>query len=838
MFAGAAHRVELPVELCERARDHSRAAGVTLFATLLAAYVTLLHRIGGQPDLCVGSAFANRQVPGSAEVLGMFVNPVTLRFDLTGDLTFEALVAQAAEVALGAQNHQELPFTQVVEALGPARSPGRNPLFAAMFNVDDAPLAPLDFGDVHATYLERQNHTAKVDLSVLVVPRAERQTTLPSADRPRGITMIWEHRTDLLTQATVARFAAQFEALLDAALAAPATPVAELPVSGSPTPVQVLFERHAAAHPQAVAVRLAGGGRVTYGDLNDQADHIAHTLTAGGIGPEDIVGLWLDRGLTMPAAVLGVLKSGAAYLPLDPAGPPGRHAPATLILTSAGHQATAERLNRPVVVVNQDRQPPVDRGRPPVADPANAAYLITTSGSTGEPKSVICTHGGLAAEYRAWEEAYRLEPGAHAQLASFVFDVCTGDLVRALASGGTLVICPRDTIVDPALLYRALLDNDVRYAEFLPSVIRLLVAYCEAGGLTLGFLKLIAVGGEPWSPAEYQALRAVTGPGPRILNVYGVTEATVGSTFAETPDGGTGWLSIGSGLPGVTACVLDGALRPAPVGMAGEIHLAGPTLARGYRDAPGRTAERFVPMAAGARSYRTGDLGRLRPDGSIEFLGRLDEQVKVRGFRIEPGEIEAALRVCPGILDAVVVARPDDTGRSDRLAAFLLADRQPEVETLRAELARRVPDYMIPWSYTVVARFPRTAAGKIDRRSLAATAPDVRDRPYVPPRDDLELAVAEVFREVLGVAKVGAFDDFFALGGHSLLAAKAGARLRVRLGREVPIRDLLGTPTVAAIALTLAGRPLVDTTSPQPVARQSYLLSPEEFDGYADEVIL
>ncbi|GAA0984773.1 hypothetical protein GCM10009555_059130 [Acrocarpospora macrocephala] len=1085
-FAGAAHRVELPAELSHRIRNYARARGVTLFATLLAAYATLLHRVGGQRDLCVGSAFANRRVPGSENVLGMFVNPVTLRFDLTGNPSFADVLSQAMEVALGAQANQELPFTRVVEALAPARTPGRNPLFAAMFNMDDAPLGPIDLGDVHGTYLERQNGTAKVDLSVLAVPRAERQTDLPANERDPRITMIWEYRADLFTPTTITRLTHQYEHLLTAALNDPNLPVGELTlehpdpaqarvepdvlagelaldgadlvqvlvgpdspvgelalgrvdpvevlvgpdvsvgelalgrpdpaqalvesdvpvgelaldrvdpvevlvgpgvpvgelalgrpdlaqalvesdvlvgelaldrvdpvevlvgpdvpvgelalgrsdlaqalvepdvpvgelVLGRPDPVQVLVERHAAAHPGAVAVRLCGGGLLAYGELNRWANQVAAFLRRSGAGPEQVVALCLDRDLAMPPAVLGVLKAGAAYLPLDPSWPTERlrHAlldtSATIILTTARLKPSlALAVGGSATVVAVDALAGPDEGnRPPVADPENAAYLITTSGSTGRPKRVVLTYGGLAAEYQAWAEAYQLRPGAHAQLAAFPFDVCTGDLVRALASGGTLVICPRETVLDPAALYQALHDNDVRYAEFLPSVVRLLVDHCAATGESLSFLRLIAVGGEPWTPAEYRALRRVTGPGPRILNVYGVTEATVGSTLWDgvlqdealqdgtlrneiLPDeilgdgalrhevlqdealqdgtlrneilgdgslrhgalqdeifrdgalrdeaaiGGALWLPIGRGLPGVTARVLDQAGRPAATGTAGQIHLSGPTLARGYHGEPARTAERFVPCPTGppgARSYATGDRGRVRPDGAIEFLGRADDQVKVRGFRVEPGEIEAVLRTCPGVRDAVVVACRDvgadpagqATGRSERLAAYLIV-APGRVADLREWLASRLPDYMIPGSFTEVPAFPRTSSGKVDRRALAETAPPVSDLPFVAPRDELELTVATVLGEVLGVPRVGAFDDFFALGGHSLLAARAAIQLRARLNREVSVRDLLAAPTVAAIAQRVAAKELALTLPLVPAGREAYRMDADLFD--------
>ncbi|WP_066370584.1 non-ribosomal peptide synthetase [Herbidospora mongoliensis] len=898
-FAGGTHRVELPADLCERARAASRTAGVPLFATLLTAYVGLLHRVGGRRDLCVGSAFANRRVPGTEATAGMFVNPVTLRFDIPPHATATELLAQVAAVVRDAQENQELPFTRVVEALSPVRVPGRNPLFAAMFNMDDAPLSPLDFGDVRASYLERHNGTAKLDLSVLAVPRAERQSGLPEAERDRRITMIWEYRADLFDAATVARMASQYETLLSALLTEP-NPLEELLLTAQPNASAVarptaqaealppaslaedvvgLFLRRVAEAPERVAVQVAGGSSLTYRELDRRTGVVAGLLD--GFGPEDVVGVCADRGLDLPSLFLGVLRAGAAYLPVDPSWPAARVAEllsaagATAVLTTASYRDildVAEPLSAdlyrrvPVVVPDWGREvvaPPVV-----VPPPEAAAYLITTSGSTGEPKRVVSTRGGLAAEYRAWERAYRLEPGGHAQVASAAFDVCTGEIVRAAASGGTLVVCPPDVVLDPVALHRAFLKNDVHYAELLPSVARLLADHCMATGESLGFMRLIAVGGEPWTAAEHTALARVAGPSTRVLNVYGVTEATVGSTLWE-PAGplGDGWLPIGSGLPGVGARVADAALSPVPPGIAGTICLSGPTLARGYHGEPGRTADRFRPDPAGphgARLYATGDRGRLRPDGAIEFLGRDDRQVKVRGFRVEPGEVEAALRAAPGVRDAIVVPARDEIGRVSRLAAFVLVrpdirpdvlpdarpDARPDVRPdVRPDIRRgervgesadggellswvreRLPAHLVPGSVTVLEAFPRTSTGKIDRAALAAAAP-VRRSEYVAPRDERERVIAGILGEVLGGVRVGAFDDFFALGGHSLLAARAAVRLREALGRHVSVRDLLAAPSVAALAGRLAatGR---QAATPVPVRadRSAYRVDVAVFD--------
>ncbi|WP_434740377.1 amino acid adenylation domain-containing protein [Micromonospora sp. SH-82] len=818
--AGAVHRVELPADLCAAVREFSRDRGVTLFVTMTAAYAAMLHRFTGQDELCVGSAYGNRAVPGTERILGMFVNPAVLRLATGGDLPFDDLLDQVRRVSQQAQAHQALPFVHLVRDLAPARRPGHNPLFAAMMNFDDAPLVPLHAGPISATYLERHNGTAKLDLSVLVVPRAERQVGVPAADRDQRITMIWEYRTDLFTAATVAGFAEAYRDLLRAVVDSPRSRLAELPLhayaptTAAPTcdvptddTVGELFGRVAATRSDTVAVVHPGHDPVTYADLDRRANRFAHLLRARGIGAEDVVGVWLPRGVDWVAAVLGALKAGATYLPLDPDSPPERIAD---LLASADPAALVTDRDLPGVrVVQRIRPDDPALAEAPDTDPAvevhpdQLAYLIYTSGSTGRPKAVGISHRSLSAKYAAWRAAYDLDrhPGVHLQLAALAFDVCTGDLVRALLSGGRLVLCPPGAAADPAALLAVIRDHDVDTVELLPSVAGLLAAHLAATGDRLTGLRLAAIGGEAWTTAEYRRLRAAFGPDTRILNVYGVTEVTIGDTLRElgpvTVDDRP--LPIGEPLPGVRVRILDAAGAPVPVGAVGEIVLGGVGVARGYHGRPDLTAQRFLPAPGGGRYYATGDRGRFRPDGGIEFLGRADSQVKIRGFRVEPGEVEHALRALPGVDDAVVVAHPDRTGL--RLVAYVGgAGLAPTA--LRDALRGTLPSYLVPTAVTVLPTLPRTASGKVDRRALPAPdtvepAPDTRSRP---PEPGVEERVAAVWREVLGVAALGADDDFFDLGGHSLLAARVTARLLADLGVDLSVRDLLAAPTVAGVA--------------------------------------
>lgn len=856
-IVGATCRVELPAELCEAAREFSRREGVTLFVTMLSAYLAMLHRYTGQDELCIGSAYGNRALAGTQDMPGMFVNPVVLRCPAAGRTTFQELLASTASVAIDAQANQEYPFVRLVQSLAPPRMPGRNPLYQAMFNFDDAPIARMNLTGARGGVLERFNGTAKLDLGVLVIPRAERQVGVAADERDRRITMVWEYRSDLLSAETVQRLTESYATVLAAALADPTRRVAELPLAGSSPaelpvepvvsqPLTSLFDRWVAQTPDAEAVHVPQVGGLTYRELDRRANRLAHLLHQRGVRPGEVVGICADRGIDMVVAVLATLKAGAAYLPLDPAYPKPRLASALADAHAVAVLAPSfveVGLGRDLPVIRTDEGslagvPDTDPGL--VVDPDLPAYLIYTSGSTGRPKGVEISRRALADKYLAWERSYQLldGPRTHLQLAAFPFDVCTGDLVRALLSGGRLVICPRDALADPGLLYATLSQHRVDCAELLPSVARLLVDHVLDVGGSLSFLKLVAVGGEAWTPTEYERLRAACGPNTRVLNVYGVTEATIGNTVHElTTPPVTGTLPIGRPLPGVQALVLDTLLGPVGPGVVGEIFLGGSGLATAYRGRPDLTAAKFVPHPTepGVRLYATGDRGRYLPDGSIEFLGRADHQVKIRGFRVELGEIEAVLRAHPAVVDAVVAAPGDATSR--RLVAYVVAGGPVDTAALRQFVRDRLPEHMVPGYCTLLDSLPRTTSGKLDRNALPEpVGPASDERLFVEPRPGLERQLAAIWQRVLRVQRVGARDEFFELGGHSLLAAQVSAQIRAELGVDLAVRDLLAGPTVEALARHL------DTVlaeqgpaEPEPalvaVRREDYRVSESEFDG-------
>ena len=532
------------------------------------------------------------------------------------------------------------------------------------------------------------------------------------------------------------------------------------------------------------------------------------------------VGLILADPIARLVSVLGVLKAGGAYVPLDPATPRQRlafqcdDAGAAVLLTEQRLRADLPEHEAYVVCLDSDRErlaanPEEDPERS--ATPKDLAYVIYTSGSTGMPKGVMVTHAGLAVVYRAWEDVYSLRPGMRLlQMASFAFDVFTGDWVRALGSGGTLVACPRETLLDPEELHTLMVRERVDCAEFVPAVVEGLVAHLEASDQSLDFMRLIVVGSDVWHTGAYERLRRLSGASARVVNSYGLTEATIDSLYfegslADRPANRP--VPIGRPFAGTRVYVLDRHLQPVPVGVPGEVHVGGAGLARGYHRRPGLTAERFIPSpfadAPGARLYKTGDVARWLSDGTLELLGRIDHQVKIRGFRVEPAEVEAALLQHPDVREAVVTVVELGAGGKS-LAAHVVPRRDRDIafEGLRRFLKERLPAYLVPSAFLRLEALPLTSNGKVDRNALPAPDPAhlTLESEFVPPRTPTEEVVAGIWAAVLGRDRVGVHDDFFELGGHSLLATQVASRLRNTFAIEVPVRMLFEATTVAALS--------------------------------------
>ncbi|MEV6868841.1 amino acid adenylation domain-containing protein, partial [Streptosporangium subroseum] len=807
---------ELSAPVVTGMRALSREAGATMFMTLLAAFTVLLGRYADQDDVVVGTPIANRNRAEIEDLIGFFVNTLVLRTDLSGDPTFAELVTRVRDDALAAYAHQDVPFEQLVDVLAPERDRSRHPVFQVMFGVDRVDETPLTLGGVSSEPAPVGSAVARFDL------------TLSLGDGYAGIGGHLEYSTDLFDRATAERMVDHLLAVLDAVAAEPGRRLSELPtmsagerertvVAWNDTAVPVasaggvheLVAARAVASPDAVAV-VFGDRSLTYAELERRANRLANHLRGLGVGPEVVVGLCLPRGLEMVVALLAVWKSGGAYLPLDPDYPADRlgfmlsDSRASVLVCDAETvdllpvgRARLVELDDPVTIAAVAAAAD-DHCPAAVTHPDRLAYLIYTSGSTGRPKGVLVSHAGVVSLVAAQSELFGVGEGDVAlQFAPFSFDAAVWETVMALGLGATLVVATPQARAEPETLAALANATGVSVATVPPSLL---------GTLTPGDLRgvrTLITAGERLSPE----LARAWAPGRRLFNAYGPTETTVCASAALVTSETGAAPPIGGPIPNMRVYVLDRQLRPVPVGVPGELFIAGPGVARGYTGRPELTAERFVPdpfAADGSRLYRSGDRVRWQPDGELEFLGRVDEQVKVRGFRIEPGEVEAALRSHPEVAAAAVVARDDD-GTGARLVAYLVPDDIttgiPDTGALRAFLQRTLPAYLVPAVFVELTALPLSPSGKIDRTGLPAPegARPVLAGGYVAPRTPTEELLAGVWAEILGLERVGATDNFFELGGDSILSIQAVARVRAR-GLHVTPAQLFEHQTVAGLA--------------------------------------
>jgi amino acid adenylation domain-containing protein len=832
-------RFELPKTLLQGVKKAGRETGATLFMTLLAGFQVLLARHSGQQSFAVGTAVANRGQRETEGLIGLFVNTLALHAPLAGEPSWRELLARLRAITLGAYGHQEVPFERVVEELQPARDTSRAPLVQVSFLLQNAPVSDPRLPGLTASAEEVSNDTCKLDL------------LLSAAEESGRLVGEWEYDADLFDAATVDRLASRYRLLVAAAAADPAVRVSDLPWFddgerrqvlvdwnrtavdwGAARTLHELFAEQAARMPDAVAV-MAGERSLSYGALAARANRLAHLLRRRGVGPETLVGLCLERGPELVVAVLAVLAAGGAYLPLDPSHPPARlasmieDAAPRLVLAARRYRELAGRapvccIDDPATLAGMQsgRSPGSPGPLLPAAGAGNAAYVIFTSGSTGRPKGVVVEHRGLCNLLLSLRGHGLLEAGrALLAVTTLTFDIAGLELFLPLLAGGTVALATREESVDPDRLRQLLADPRVQAMQATPATWSMLL---QAGWTPRpGFRALC--GGEALAP---ELAARLLQPGTSLWNLYGPTETTIWSTVQEVtaPRLAGTVVPIGRPLANTRLLVLDAAALPLPAGVPGELYIGGEGVARGYLHRPELTAERFVPDAygpPGGRLYRTGDRVRWRAGGVLDYLGRLDHQVKLRGFRIEPGEIEAALRASPLVREAVVVLREDapydqggQGGRGGRrLVAYLvpapatsISFSSEMVAALRRHCQDRLPAHMVPSAFVVLERLPLTPNGKLDRRALPAPetgasgpAPPGSAAGFVAPATPLEEIVAGIWAEVLGRERVGAQDDFFAdLGGHSLLATQVVARARERLGLELPLRSLFEAPTVAA----------------------------------------
>ncbi len=814
-FRGAREPLRLHPELTAELRKLSQREGATLFMTLLAAFKTLLFRYSGQEDVVVGIPVANRTKPELENLIGFFVNNLVLRTNLTRDPTFRELIGRVREVALGAYAHQDVPFEKLVERLKPERNLSHTPLFQVMFGFQNARRESVEFPGLSMSPLQVDNGTAKFDLFLSLVEEAG------------SIRGALEYNTDLFEHETVTRMIGHYFRLLEAVCDHPESRLSKLPLltelekhqllsewnrtqtpESRPSCIHRMFELQVENSPDATAL-IVEGQQLSYRELNARANQLAHYLCNIGVTSEVLVGISMERSIDMLIAVLGVLKAGGAYVPLDPTYPPDRllymvqDAEIAVLLTQHKLCEIAPKHDARVVCIDSEWSRISEESRSNLGDLAgaeNLAYVIYTSGSTGKPKGVQIPHSAVA----NFLQAMRQRPGMNADdvlaaVTTLSFDIAGLELFLPLTCGASVVLVGAAVAADGGRLAEVLKRHRVTVMQATPATWRMLL---EAGWQG-GELKVLC-GGEmlPRDLADRLLERAST-----VWNMYGPTETTIWSTVRRV-ERGSGAVSIGGPIDNTRIYIVDSQFNPVPIGVPGELCIGGHGVARGYRNRPELTAEKFVPdtfsSEQGSRLYKTGDLARFLADGTVECLGRTDHQVKLRGFRIELGEIEAVLSRYPAVQQAVVVDRWISGDK--RLVGYVVASAAAATSSdLKAFLRSSVPEYMIPAGFVFLETLPLTPNGKVDRNALPE--PDEsrveRDNGFLAPRDAIELQLANVWEAVLGVRPIGMRDNFFELGGHSLLAVRLFAEIEKVFGKKLPLATLFQAPDIENFAKVL-----------------------------------
>ncbi|WP_163997838.1 non-ribosomal peptide synthetase, partial [Pyxidicoccus caerfyrddinensis] len=830
----------LPVALSRTASEALQALcqreGATPFMALLGAFQVLLSRHAGQQDIAVGSPIAGRTRAETEGLIGFFVNTLVLRTQVEDTASFVHLLRQVKESSLGAYAHQDVPFERLVEVLQPSRDMSRSPLFQVLFALQNAPMPAVRKLDLTLSPVEVENPTTKFELQ------------LNLSETPDGYRGTLSYNTDLFEHATALRIASHFQVLVEALVARPEAPLGSVSLLTEAERHQVLVEWNATATdfagdacvhqrveaqarraPDALAVE-SDDARLTYRELDARANQLAHVLRARGVRTGDRVALCVQRSPDMVVGLLGILKAGAAYVPLAPDYPRERLAfmlqdcGARVLLTQQSLLGLLPEGTDVVCLDSGDVLSHEDTVAPAVTVTADdAAYVIYTSGSTGQPKGVVIPHGALVNHMAWFLSAFGITSEDRVlQKTPLSFDASVWECWASLMVGAPLVLAPPEAHRDPAALVACVVRQRVTVLQVVPSMLRFMLE--EEGLRAATHLRWLFCGGEALASELAPRLRALL-PETRLVNLYGPTETTIDATsaLATGQERGT-TVPIGRPVANTRLYVLDGHLRPVPPGVPGELFIGGAQLAQGYLDRPALTAERFVPDAfastPGARLYRTGDQVRWLRDGSMEYLGRADAQVKLRGFRIEPGEVEAALLAFPDVTQAVALVREDVAG-APRLAGYVTAPASLDTAALRTFLLQRLPEYMVPSAFMVLEALPLTPNGKVDRKALPAPAAHADVSAAVAPRDAAEEVLAGLFAGLLRQERVGIHDSFFELGGHSLLVTQLASRVRSAFGVELPLRAFFESPTVATLARRIAAarseqNPAVPPLAPVP----------------------
>ncbi|MEU9332345.1 amino acid adenylation domain-containing protein [Streptomyces sp. NPDC048290] len=826
-FAGAQYHIDLAPELSDELKVFSERENASLFMVLLATFSVLLHRYSGQDDLVIGSAISGRNRVETEQLIGCFANLLPLRMRLAQDQTLRSLVHAARSTTTSGYDHQDLPFERLLEQLGIGRDAAQTPLIQVMVNVLTAPANTLAVPGLTIAPEPMDIGPVSIDLTLFAMPRGD------------TVSLQWQYSTELFDTATVELLAAQFVHVLRQLVTAPDTAVGEVEFIVAPAAAATgtavdhgpgfveLFQRRAALAPHTTAV-THGGTAVSYAELNRDANRLAHELRARGVGPEVPVGVLLDRSPRMAVAILAVLKAGGYYVPLDTSYPAERlafmltDADVRVLVTEEAPAAALTAAGGPLpgelVLVDAPLDRP-DHDLPTLPGPATPAYMVYTSGSTGRPKGAQIEHRSLVTFARDVVERFGLGSGDRfLQFASPSFDVLVEELFPIWLAGGAVVI-PAERMLGGGADLAELVEREQVTVMELPT------AYWHEWTRALrrqdralsDRLRLVIIGGERVLPDRITLWEPLGVP---LMHVYGLTETTVSSTFfrIDPVDQARDWpnLPIGTPLPSADLRILDARLRPVPVGGLGELYIGGVGLARGYHGRPALTAQRFVadpdPAHPGARLYRTGDLVRQRPDGNLEFVSRVDTQIKIRGFRVEPAEIEAVLSLHPEITESVVVVHEPEPG-DKRLAAYVVPRSAPgpAAAELREFLDKELPPYMVPSAFVAIDAVPLTPNGKIDHAALPAPTAERPAEPegFVAPDNPVEQRLAEIVAGVIGLPKVSVHDNFFELGGDSILAIQVVAQAQ-DIGIRISPLDLFEHPTVAMLAAVTTAAPVID----------------------------
>ncbi|MBW4454435.1 MAG: amino acid adenylation domain-containing protein [Nostoc indistinguendum CM1-VF10] len=827
-YAGKTLSFVLPIRLSKGLKTLSKQESVTLFMTLLAAFKTLLYRYTNQTDILIGSPVANRNRAEIENLIGFFVNTLVLRSNLSGNPSFRDLLKQVREVALEAYAHQDLPFEKLVEEIQLERNLSHNPLFQVMFVLQNAPIRQLELPGLMVEPLENKGTTAKFDLSLVI------------EDVEQGLIVNFEYNTDLFDEITISRLAANFEVLLTGIVTNPQQHLWELPLLTATETQQLLewsqgeislqpelclhqiFEAQVEKNPDAIAV-VFENEYLTYKELNQRANQLAHYLQKQGVKKEVLVGICVERSLYMVISIIAILKAGGAYVPLDTAYPKERlgymlaDAQISVLLTQKHLLETLPPHNAQTVYLDSEENLFITQSTAnPISQsaPDNLAYVIYTSGSTGQPKGVLINHSNVVRLFTAVQPWYNFhQQDAWTLFHSYAFDFSVWEIWGALLYGGKLVVVPYWVSRSPEAFYELLSQEQVTVLNQTPSAFRQLIQVEQSvSELPTLKLRLVIFGGEALDIQSLQPWFARHGDkSPQLVNMYGITETTVHVTYRPLTlaDLHTTASVIGRPIPDLQVYLLDKNQQLVPIGVPGEMYIGGAGLARGYLNRPDITQERFIvhPLSKQGKLYKSGDLARYLPNGDIEYLGRIDHQVKIRGFRIELGEIESALNQHPDVQTNVVIAREDKPGEQ-RLVAYIVSKSLQDINTteLRHFLAEKLPNYMLPTAFVILDKLPLTPNGKVDRKALPA--PDITtglSAIFVPPRTPTEQIIVDIWADVLGQEKIGIYDNFFDLGGHSLLATQVVSRLREVFKIDLPLRNLFENPTVINLVERIEG---------------------------------